>query len=85
MELFAAVVTFLVSVDASRHLYGYTDVSLGHNYRTGGVFYNGGGGSSSGGWANISSIDFNNALVTPVASENRPANKAVRYLIKALP
>ena len=39
-------------------------------------------GTLGWGW---NAYDFNSARVVPTASENRPVNSAVRYLIRALP
>ena len=56
-----------------------------------GAFGNGGHihswnwGDNSGPYPYSGHIDFDASRVVPTASENRPVNQAVRYLIRALP
>lgn len=72
--------------DAIRNIVGY--IHMGHLdfYMTGGVFSHDYGDVANYGvakWAQTVTANFNAGYVVPVANENRPINKAVRYLIKA--
>ena len=43
------------------------------------------GNDPEGGYNQATGFDFDSAFVSPTATENRPVNVAVRYLVRALP
>ena len=71
--------------DAIRNITGTTPAAAEESGGSfSGVFYSNGLGSGTGEWSHTDHrIGFNASRVVPVAVENRPINKAVRYFIKA--
>jgi len=72
--------------DAIRNITGFFHMGHLDFYATGGVFSHEYGNLANYGVSIASktvSISFDTGYIVPVASENRPINKAVRYLIKA--
>lgn len=75
----------IIQGDVIRNITGKT--TMGTVEDTGnpfhGVFYNSGTFSGAGsGWTDYG-LGFDASLVVPTGNENRPINKAVKYLIKA--
>ena len=76
--------------DAIRNIYGE---ARGPGSRaiasdTGGAFSAsgwGGGPAADGDWSANHSLYFDASRTVPTANENRPVNKAVRYLVRARP
>lgn len=80
-----------VQGDATRRVAGRTggfEAGDGHSWGEGAFVGDGrsGAGSGDGKDSNIQNVyNFDSSRVTPTATENRPINMAVRYLIRALP
>ena len=70
--------------DAIRNITGSTPGAVEEsNISFTGAFYNAGNDVGSQGRAADWRIGFDASRIVPVANENRPVNKAVRYFIKA--
>ena len=70
--------------DAIRNITGSTPGAVEEsNISFTGAFYNAGNDVGSQGRAGDWRIGFDASRIVPVANENRPVNKAVRYFIKA--
>jgi len=81
-----------VQGDAGRNITGYfpADIVWSHLFPyAGGAFYDAGGLERGDGGGTVPGLElrlyhFDTSRIVPTAGENRPANMAVRYLIRAL-